>query len=160
MDAHAPIVKLSRKQAKFYVKPWLTQVIKRSTRTKNHLFKGSSENSHSGTSYEKCKQHNKILSKVKSLSKQQYHKQQFFRSKGDLKQTWKTLSQAIRKSVTPSTIQSLNCPSSNIPITDPCQLSNYLNNYFSTVGSDLARAFPKTTSNLSVYFTKLEFYIY
>ena len=67
VDAHAPIVKLSRKQAKFCVKPWLTQGIKHSIRTKNRLFKVSCKSSHSGTSYEKYKQYNKIVSQVKSL---------------------------------------------------------------------------------------------
>ena len=129
---------------------WLTRGIKHSIKNKNRLFTVSCKNSHSGTSYEKYKQYDKVLSEVKSLSKQQYFKENFFLSKGDLKQTWKTINQVIKKSVTPATIQSLNCPSSNIPITDRYQLSNYLNDYFSTVGSDLADAFPKTTLNLSM----------
>ena len=47
VNAHAPIVKLSRKRAKFYVKPWLTRGINRSIRNKNRLFKVSCKNSHS-----------------------------------------------------------------------------------------------------------------
>ena len=77
VNAHVPIVKLSRKQAKFYVKFWLTRGTKHSIRTKNRLFKVSCKNSHSGPSYEKHKQYNKVLSEVKSLSKQQYFKENF-----------------------------------------------------------------------------------
>ena len=58
-------------------------------------------------------------------------KKYFFECKFEFADLFSRLGGVLKSSgvtETPSTVQLLNCPGSNIPITDPYQLSNYLNN--------------------------------
>ena len=146
MNAHAPRRKLSRKQARLYFKPWLTQEIKRSIKTKNALHKISCKKSHSGIHYDEYARYNIVLTKVKNLSKLIYFRDKFQQSQSDIKQIWKTINQVIRKTISPSSISLFNYPGHNVHL-NPNNLSNHFNDYFSSVGSKLATVFPKILQN-------------
>ena len=91
-----------------------------------------------------------MLTKVKNLSKQIYFREKFQQSQSDIKQTWKTINQVIRKTTSPSPIPSFNYPGHNVHINDPNNLSDHFNDYFSSVGSNLATVFPPNPAKLSV----------
>ena len=109
LDQNAPMRKLSRKQAKFYFKPWLTKGLQRSIKTKHKLYKNSCRHSHSEYYFKKYKDYNKILNNLKNRSKQNYFRTQFEKHKGDTKHTWKTINEIIRKKA-PSANVDYNLP--------------------------------------------------
>ena len=140
LDVHAPMQKLSRKQTKFYFKPWLTKDIQKHIKIKNDLYKISSKHSHSETYYNKYKEYNKFLNKLKDQSKQNYYKSKFDKHQRDIKHTWKTINSIIRKQKPSSTVQSVASPLENVLITNPKGIANCFNDYFSTVGANLSSA--------------------
>jgi hypothetical protein len=75
-DRHASIKQLSRKEAKFHSKPWITSGLKTSIKIKNILYKQFIKTQ---SYYNQCKykiDRNKLLDLIR-LSKKNYYKEYF-----------------------------------------------------------------------------------
>ena len=51
LETHTPTQKLTRKETKFYFKPWLTKSMQNSIKKKNKLYQLSSQHAHSEPYY-------------------------------------------------------------------------------------------------------------
>ncbi len=145
LNDHAPIKKLSVRQQKIMLRPWLTRGILNSIKNKTKMHK-----SHyifgdilMRTFYKKyCNTLKRCIEK----SKINHYQMTFENLKNDIKKTWKTINEIVN-------IKSKNYSSPNLikindeNITDPKLISNLFNDYFKNVGPNLARAIPRSRSN-------------
>ena len=135
LDCYAPFKNISKYKLKFKTKPWITPGLQKSISIKNKLL----------TKYIKMKDHEKklelhnnyknhrnLLSTLIKQSKHKYFNKYFEDNWNNMKNTWKGIKNII----------TLNNLSSDIPITlsvndvtisDPCDIANTFNNYFSSI---------------------------
>ena len=135
IDRHAPQKRLSRKQAKLARKPWITKGILISIKKKNFMFKTHFIN---GNTIEKYlfRRYSNILTKIKTLSKKQHFYTEFAKNKTNARKTWE-----IIRSVLPN--KSKREPPCSLKVNgttseDPITIANEFNNFFCTIGSNLA----------------------
>ena len=135
IDRHAPQKRLSRKQAKLARKPWITKGILISIKKKNFMFKTHFIN---GNPIEKhlFRRYSNILAKIKALSKKQHFYTEFAKNKTNARKTWE-----IIRSVLPN--KSKREPPCSLKVNgttskDPITIANEFNNFFCTIGSNLA----------------------
>ena len=138
IDKHAPLTKLSRRQLKLYSKPWLTKGIINSIKNKRKMFKSQYI---LGAEREKSyfEKYINVLTKIKTISKKRYYETKLEEIKSDLRQIWNTIRSVLptnRKNVTatsPCLLKINDCS-----VSAPHDIANYLNDFFSTIGSKLA----------------------
>jgi len=153
LDKYAPFRKLSKQDMKFKSKPWITNGLKNSIKIKNGLLK----------KYIKCKditkkeqlhntfkEYRNLLETMLKQSKTVYFNNYFKDNANDLKNTWKGIRNIINLKAkgdsSPSIIEE-----NNSTITDPKEISNSFNNYFSSIGQKIQSKIPKTKSNFMQY---------
>ena len=138
IDNHIPLKKLSKREAKFRSKPWITHGIRKSIKTKNKLFKQyitkNSQSIHS-----QYKVYRNKLKHVLNVSKKLYYKQYFCNNVNNIKAMWRGIKQIIntkgRKMSFPSTLEvNGNC------LVDTKSIANAFNEYFTSVGPMLANS--------------------
>ena len=78
IDKHVPVKKLSKKQIKFYSKPWITPGIKTSIKTKNKLFKKYLNNKSPDYSHNYKLYRNKLTNLLR-VSKEKYFNSYFLK---------------------------------------------------------------------------------
>ena len=134
---------LSKRKLKQFSKPWITIGLKKSIKVKNSLF-------HSGNfaQYKLCR--NKISALTRASKKNYYHA--FFADNlNNMKNTWNGINSLIngkkKKSRAISSLKRLN----NGITTDPLEISNIFNNYFSSVGEKLASRVPPSSCSFTEY---------
>ena len=93
IDKHIPLVKLSRKEAKFKSKPWITKGIKKSIQIKNMLFKKYLKGRNKEI-YSKYKIYRNKLKHLILISKRKHYEDYFAKNVKNAKQIWKVV---IRK---------------------------------------------------------------
>lgn len=120
-------------------KPWVSQAIKNSIRTKNKLYKlyhrvPTVYNEIKYKSYKKC------LQKLIDVSKKEYYNSALCKHKGDLKQTWKILKEVIGVPNKTSVSKMFNIHGTTV--SDPAVIAREFNKYFVNVGEKLAESIP------------------
>ncbi len=132
--------KLSKKQKCSLVKPWITKGLKVSIAKKNKLYKSYLRNRNEYF-HLKYKLYRNKLKHLLHISKKSYYNNYFHINNGNMKNIWKGIKELVtlkQSSVTsPSTIEV-----DNTKITNSKQIANAFNEYFSTVGSDIANTIP------------------
>ena len=136
INKHAPQKRMSRKQARLAMKPWITKGILLSIRKKNSMFK-----THfiSGNSIQKLffRKYTNKLTKIKALSKQMYFHPELDKNKKNSRETWKIIRSVLPSKSSreaPSCVRLNNMTTSE----DPTTVVNKFNNFFCTVGQNLA----------------------
>ena len=145
IDKHASLQRLSRKQKKLASKPWVTKGILISIRKKNAMFR-----THfiEGNLAEKTmfRLYSNTLTRIKALSKKIYFCSEFARNKKNLRKTWEIIRSA------------LPCkPNREPPVAfketqDPNVIANQFNDYFCSIGFNLADSIICTTRKQPKYF--------
>ena len=77
--------------------------------------------------------------KIKTISKKRYYETKLEESKSDLRQIWNTIRSALptnRKNVTATSLCLLKI--NDCSVSAPHDITNYLNDFFSTIGSKMA----------------------
>ena len=83
-----PIKTLSRKQKRFYNKPWITKGLKISIRTKNIVFK-LLKNSSEPQVHEKYREYRNLLSRLKVRAKNNYYAELAIQYGNDKSKIWR-----------------------------------------------------------------------
>ena len=149
INNHFPIRRLTRREIKIRAKPWITKGLKVSIAIKNRLYKSyiKSKNDHY---FSKYKTYRNKLKHLLLLSKKSYYDNYFIKNQNNIKETWKGIKQLItfRQSFTnvPTTLEVGNSKLSNTQ-----SIANAFNNYFATIGSNLANAIPTATTPFENY---------
>jgi len=143
VDKHAPLKTVSNRKLKHFSKPWITSGLRKSIKIKNSLLQ-------SGDLVNYKIYRNKISSLTR-LSKKNYYHALFAENLNDMKNTWNGINRLINdKKNRKQVISSLKRPDDNSLTNDPLEISNIFNNYFSSVGKNLASRVPRS----SRYFTE------
>ena len=135
IDHHAPLKKVSRKQLKLKLKPWITTGLLTSIKHKQKLYK--SHFLHGDTEQIKIyKKYANKLNKVKFLSKQLYFENQLNSFQGNAYCTWKVI-KSLLSSPQKNSIPEIIKQDGDV-ITDPKVITQKFCEYFSSIGSNLA----------------------
>ena len=130
-NKHAPYKTLSQRRAKQMQKPWITRGLRKSIKVKNRLF-------YSGNKAQYKIYRNKILI-LSRLSKKLYYHNYFSLNLTNMKNTWAGINSLINnKRKDFKRISSIIHPDSKVPTNDCSEISNIFNNFFSSVGPNLA----------------------
>ena len=144
LDKHAPYKTLSQRRVKQMQKPWITHGLRKSIKVKNCLF-------YSGNKAQYKIYINKILT-LSCLSKKLYYHNYFSQNLTNMKNTWAGINSLInnkRKDL--KRISSIIHPDSKAPTNNGSEISNIFNNFFSSVGPNLASKLPSTNREFTDY---------
>ena len=151
-DRNARLKPLSRKESKFYSKPWITEGLKTSINNKNRLYRHYLKR-RSNYSHCKYKSHRNKLNHLIKISKRNYYKEYFIKNKSNTKEVWKGIRQIITLKSKGSFIPSKLVKDEH-EIKDIRATANEVNNFFSSTGSNLASAVPATNVTCEHYLDK------
>ena len=149
LDIHIPKMKEKRTNYKTSPRlPWISKSLLRSINRKNNLYykfkmKGTEQAKIKYTRYKN------MLTKILRLEKKRYYANQLAFYKHDIQNTWKVLKQAMNLSKNKSDITRIR--SNNIIFEDFDNIANIFNNYFSSIGENLAEDIPPATKHFSEY---------
>ena len=145
-----PLVK--QKHCKNLIRnPWITQGIFRSIQTRNKLFKSYVRNP---TEQNNChyKRYRNILTKLIRTSKKLHYSKVLNHAEGNLNSTWKVINELINKNKSQTRTDSLNVNGKDI--TNPEDVSNEFNSYFTTIGPNLASKINCHNKHFSSYLSE------
>ena len=137
LNKHAPYKTLSQRRVKQMQKPWIARGLRKSIKVKNRLF-------YSGNKAQHKIYRNKILL-LSRLSKKLYYHNYFSQNLTKMKNTWAGINSLINnKRKDFKRISSIIHPDSKVPTNDCSEISNIFNDFFSSVGPNLASKLPST----------------
>ena len=137
LNKHAPYKTLSQRRVKQMQKPWITRGLRKSIKVKNRLF-------YSGNKAQYKIYRNKILLLSRLSKKLNYHNY-FSQILTNMKNTWAGINSLINnKRKDFKRISSIIHPDSKVPTNDCSEISNIFNDFFSSVGPNLASKLPST----------------
>ena len=148
VNKHAPFTKISKRSINCLKKPWITQDIRRSIKHKNRLF-------YSGDYSEYKQYRNKLLS-ITRLSKKNHFHAYFELNISNMKKTWQGINNLIygkkksRKSISCIRTCSSNNENGTL-VSNPKEIPDVLNSYFSNIGANLANNIPQITKTYKDY---------
>ena len=140
IEIHVPLRKLSKRQVRLLAKPWITKGIRLSIRKKNNLYKQylRSKNAYYWTNF---KIYRNKIKHLLLISKKSYYNDYFTNNKSNIKETWKGIKQLITLKPTKNSFPTM-LKVGNLQLSNSQLIANAFNNYFSTVGSNLANSIP------------------
>ena len=132
VEKQAPLKTLSKRKLKQFSKPWITIGLKKSIKVKNSLFQSGN--------FAQYKLYRNKISALTRASKKNYYHAFFADNLNNMKNTWNGINSLINGKKEKSRAISLKRLNNGIT-SDPLQISNIFNNYFSSVGEKLASQF-------------------
>ena len=144
LNKHASYKTLSQRRVKQMQKPWITRGLRKSIKVKNRLL-------YSGNKAQYKIYRNKILL-LSRLSKKLYYHNYFSQNLTNMKNTWAGINSLINnKKRDFKRISSIIHPVSKVPTNDCNEISNIFNDFFSSVGPNLASKLPSTNREFTDY---------
>ena len=150
IDNHLPLKKVSKKELKQQFKPWITTGIRKSIKVRDKLFNKyiNSKNHNKELIHNEYKRYRNLIVSLTRLSEKKYYQSYFKDNYNNIRKTWDGIKSIINisnmKSMSPS---SLNV--NNKINTNPVDIANCFNDYFSNIGSKLAeKIFPSKYDHL------------
>ncbi len=142
INKHAPIrhIRVSEKYC-----PWINAELKQLIRTRDRIKKAAVRQK----SQLLMNSYRQLRNKVNKLNislKKQYFSEKILLHEGNMKESWRTINQLLNKRSKTTNIDQLNDNCNNI--TDKKELSETMNNFFCSVGKDLAEKIPATPNPL------------
>ena len=141
-DRHAPSKKLSPKEIKLKLKPWITPDIIKLIKVRDRLFsrkKREPDNLRIKTIYNQVR--NRVNRELKK-SKKDHYKSYFDEHKTNMKKTWEGIRKIVNvKKPVDFSISQLNVKGKIID--DPVTITNHINNFFVNVGPETEKNIPK-----------------
>ena len=157
LDKHAPIKTVKKRENKTISKPWITRGIKTSIKKRDKLYKQmikAKNKQHKLIKHESYKKYrNKIIELIRQ-SKQTYYQRYFEQNKKDSKTIWQGIHEIIssRKNKNGGNVSAII--SDDNTITDPVEIAQNFNNFFTSIGTNLQKKIPPTKKNFTDYLKK------
>ena len=152
MDKHAPLKKLTKKEVKRSLKPWITQGLIKATSRKRSLFKKFKElklkNKNIDKIYEKYKYYNDMINKLKRKCKRDYYQNYFNENSANSKKVWQGINKLLNRG---RKKQSTIFLEENGLISDPFKVANKFNNYYLNIADKLCEKIPKKDNEYQDY---------
>ena len=148
-DKHFPLQKLSRKKSKD--KPWMTKELHQMRKTRDENRKKVNEGKLDVRTY---KEHKNLTRKKIREAERQYYMNIFDAKKNGILNMWKIIGKTLNpnKDKSQKMINRLLVNGKNI--TDDHQIAEAMNNFFCTVGKDLAEKLQKPRTSFCDYLKK------
>ena len=145
-------VKLSYK--KVIKEPWLTKGIIQANRKQLLLYKNWLKDK-DNIKYERYKQYQKVLRKIKRNCKMNYYQDQCEKYKRDSKKLWQTINNICGRN------RDTSCCISHLAIDgtnhyDADSISNKFANHFATIGKKYSESTPVSTKSIDLYLSKIK----
>ena len=99
--------------------------------------------------------------RIVAIEKQNYFKNLFTKHKNDIKKTWHSIHLLLGKEKKQSGCKIISAEGKDL--TEPVEIANHFNNYFSTVAENLVKKIPSTNTNPSSFLgpnLSYSFYLY
>ena len=151
IDKHAPIKKLTKKQLKSSLKPWITKGIKTSIYQRDKIFKlflkCKDENLKSEYHHQYKNYRNRITGLIRT-SKRIYFKNFFQANINNSKHVWQGINSLINsKSKRSSDKISLNDNNNGNLISDPSNVANKFNEFFTSIANSIRDTIPESNKD-------------
>ena len=141
-NRHAPVKKLSQKEIKLRLKPWITVEIRKLMKVRDCLNKrkhNDPANETVANAYKRAR--NRVKNEILK-SKRKYQKSYFEKHNSDIKKTWEGIRKLVNvKKTSDFSISQLNLNGKIID--DPTAIANSFNNFFANVGPNTEKNVPK-----------------
>ena len=139
LDKYAPLTKMTNKEFKLKLKPWLTKGILKSIKIQHKTF-GKFIKSKNPIVKEQLqtlyKQYRNSIVNLTRISKKNYYDNYFSKNSQNMKKLWAGINEIVN--LRPKTTSAPNCIVNNgITLTDPENIANSFNNYFSNVAKNI-----------------------
>ena len=145
IEKFMPVKTLSRKQRRFFDKPWITKGLKISIRTKNKMFQLLKKTSDLAAN-QKYKDYRSLLTRLKIKAKNKYYYELAVSYGNDKSKTWRLINEIMnRRRKSKKSVNSI-IDTHGRKIQDPKIIANSLNEHFSTVGKVMASKFSSNTN--------------
>ena len=145
-DKHAPYKTLSKSKMKTFSQPWITQGILKSIKIKNNLYKQLCKAKNSQNKIyinQKFKQYRNLIKTLTRRSKNNNYYNYFYSNKKNLRKTWQGIKNIINLNNNNTSLPNcLNKGRRNL--TDPVDIANEFNGFFSEIGKKLETKIIKT----------------
>ena len=156
LDEFAPFRKVSRKEYKLMLKPWISKEILRKCKGRDSILKCISKEMYPAKQSALRDDYKKLrneITKGKRDSKKSYYSSYFERNKEKSSEIWKGINSLVNiKSSKTSNIKLID--DNNNLVSDPGEISHKFNHYISTIGPDIERKIPTAPGSFNDYFNK------
>jgi len=148
LDAHIPMRVIKNNYKKNPKLPWISKSILRSINRKNNLFYQFKINP---TKQSKLKytSYKNTLTTILRIQKKNYYTNQLNMYKHDIRNTWKTIKNAMNKPGHVSNISQVKWGDASS--SDPAGMATIFNNFFSSIGKTLSQNIPLSNNHFSEF---------
>ena len=146
LDKYFPLVKISRK--KFKDKPWITSGIKTSIKRREMLHKKYTEMPTKANELTWKKYAYEVTNCIRA-SETQYYRNLMCHHKNNCHNLWKIFGKILKKDKSKQNINSIN--SDNETLTNPTQITQALNKFFTNIGHSLAQTINNEPNDYKEY---------
>ena len=158
LDEFAPYKKISKKQFKLKLKPWINKTILNQINQRDKLFhkycKEKDPNAKNKI-YNNYKIIRNLITKLKRKSKIEYYKHYFDINSNKTSAVWKGIRSLVNLNT--NTRKDIKIIDDNgINITDPKNIAGQFNNYFTNVGPSIDKTIPQSKYDFHHYLKKLK----
>ena len=153
IDNYIPLKKLNKKEIKQLSKPWISLGIRNSIRRRDLLYKKFIKAKSNDKKIEYHANYKKLRNTIVTLcrvSKRNYYHNYFAKNANNLKKTWKGIKNLIHLSQKNKT-ESTSLMIEEKLLTDPKEVANEYNNYFSTIANKLREGIHSHNPNFRSY---------
>ena len=149
LDKYMPLRKLTRKQARFYRKPWLTPAIQVSIDKKNKLFRISKRKNASQNSIEEYKTYRNLLTRTKAKAYDNYYREKIALYGQNKAKTWRFINEISKRKRNKKTSIKSIIDKKGTKLKCQTDIADCLNSHFSSIGKNMASEYDQLNlSNL------------
>ena len=127
-------------------KPWVNSNLKFLIKQRERLFLIYKQNMVEESVYRNFR--NSVNNKLKQ-SKKLYYQRAFHGVKSDVKKTWKILNRVLKPTNSRTKSEIKKIVVDNVTYTEPEEIANLFNDFFSTIGENLNNSMPQTNSSIN-----------
>ena len=157
LDEMAPLKKITLKEQRLMLKPWITRDILNKCKKRDVLLNEMRRQKEPVKKIELTKNYKVLRNQIneeKRQGKKDHNKSQFDKNKDNVKNIWKSIRSLVNiKSPKASTIKLMD--EHNNLISDPTKIANIFNNHYSTIGSKVQQKIPNQSGDFKSYLRKL-----
>ena len=161
LDEFAPFRKVTRKEYKLMLKPWISKEILRKCKERDSILKSISNERDAAKQIILRNDYKKLRNEItndKRESKKSYYSSYFEKNKHKSSEIWKGINSLVNIKSSKTSIIKLLDDINNL-VSDPRKISHKFNHYFSTIGPDIERKIPPVPGNsFKDYFNKKDEY--
>ena len=139
IDTYAPMEKISKKEAKFNTKPWITTALKTSIRIKNILYWKFLKNN-SAYNHFKYKTYRNKLSILLKVTKRNNYQNYFRSNSSNLKKIWLGIKEIVNLNKKGSRGIPAKLKEGDLEITNVKEIANKFNKFFSLIGVNVGNS--------------------